>query len=123
MTESIFLLTPEDKNFISHVCRNLQTFTMWVNDSGHPEAFELQEARHTSADYLLSNILEKDHLELTDKAAAVHRLATGSFAKKKIDIVAVIKEVAQLLDTYAASLSWVSAGQNAFRLDNSLEIE
>lgn len=105
MNESIYLLTPEDKNFISHVCRNLQTFTIWVNDSGHPEDFKMQEARESSADYLLSTLLDKYHLELTDKAKAVQLLATGSLAQPDINVVAVIQEIARLIDTFAASVS------------------
>lgn len=105
MNDSIYLLTPEDKNFISHVCRNLQTFTLWVNESGHAEDFKLREARQSSADYLLDTLLEKYHIELTDKSKAEKLLATGSLAVDDIDVVAVIKEIARLIDTYAASVS------------------
>ncbi|MTV82823.1 hypothetical protein [Secundilactobacillus folii] len=105
MNDSIYLLTPEDKNFISHVCRNLQTFAIWVHDSGHPEDFKIEEARESSADYLLSSLLEKYHIELTDKPKAVRLLATGSLAATDINVVNVIKEVARLIDTFAASVS------------------
>ncbi|KRK98875.1 hypothetical protein FD04_GL000619 [Secundilactobacillus odoratitofui DSM 19909 = JCM 15043] len=105
MNDSIYLLTPEDKNFISHVCRNLQTFILWVNDSGHAADFKLQEARESSADYMLTTLLDKYHLELTDKHIAVQLLASGTLAAKEINIVAVVNEVVQLLDTYAASVS------------------
>ncbi|WP_203651160.1 hypothetical protein [Secundilactobacillus yichangensis] len=105
MNDSIYLLTPEDKNFISHVCRNLQTFTLWVNESGHPEDFKLQEARKSSADYLLNTLLEKYHIELTDKRKAERLLANGSLATDEINVVAVIKEIARLIDTFAASVS------------------
>ncbi|MCH5462972.1 hypothetical protein HC026_07130 [Lactobacillus sp. LC28-10] len=105
MNDSIYLLTPEDKNFISHVCRNLQTFTLWVNESGHAEDFKLQEARESSADYLLDTLLEKYQIELTDKPKAEKLLATGSLASDHIDIIAVIKEIARLIDTFAASVS------------------
>lgn len=108
MNDSIYLLTPEDKNFISHVCRNLQTFSNWVQASEYAEDFDVEEARKTSADYLLSELLDEYHLELTDKEKAVRILAHGTLAQSDInviDVIDVIKEVALLLDTYTASLS------------------
>ncbi|MFC6254185.1 hypothetical protein ACFP1H_06250 [Secundilactobacillus hailunensis] len=105
MNDSIYLLTPEDKNFISHVCRNLQTFTLWVNESGHAEDFKVQEARESSADYILTTLLEKYHIELTDKAKAEKLLANGSLAVDDINVVAVVQETARLIDTFAASVS------------------
>ncbi|GAX03508.1 hypothetical protein IWT140_01112 [Secundilactobacillus pentosiphilus] len=105
MNDSIYLLTPEDKNFISHVCRNLQTFTLWVDESGHAEDFKVKEARENSADYLLNTLLEKYHIELTDKPKAEKLLATGSLAADNINVVDVIKEIARLIDTFAASVS------------------
>ncbi|WP_156319365.1 hypothetical protein [Secundilactobacillus paracollinoides] len=53
MAEAIYLLTPEDKNFISHVCRNLETYAMWVNASDHPEAYPVMEDRKETAEYLV----------------------------------------------------------------------
>lgn len=105
MNDSIYLLTPEDKNFISHVCRNLQTFMLWVNESGHAEDFKVQEARESSADYILTTLLEKYHIELTDKAKAEKLLANGSLAVDDINVVAVVQETARLIDTFAASVS------------------
>jgi len=105
VNDSIYLLTPEDKNFISHVCRNLQTFTLWVNESGHAEDFKVQEARESSADYILTTLLEKYHIELTDKAKAEKLLANGSLAVDDINVVAVVQETARLIDTFAASVS------------------
>ncbi|GAX01493.1 hypothetical protein [Secundilactobacillus silagei] len=105
MNDSIYLLTPEDKNFISHVCRNLQTFMLWVNESGHAEDFKVQEARESSADYILTTLLKKYHIELTDKAKAEKLLANGSLAVDDINVVAVVQETARLIDTFAASVS------------------
>jgi len=105
VNDSIYLLTPEDKNFISHVCRNLQTFMLWVNESGHAEDFKVQEARESSADYILTTLLKKYHIELTDKAKAEKLLANGSLAVDDINVVAVVQETARLIDTFAASVS------------------
>ena len=104
MADAIYLLTPEDKNFISHVCRNLETYAMWVNASDHPEAYPVMEDRKETAGYLVDHFLKEYHFEVTDKQQMIRVLVNGVLSDSPVDVVAVIKEIATLLDTYAASV-------------------
>ncbi|WP_153020948.1 hypothetical protein [Secundilactobacillus collinoides] len=104
MADAIYLLTPEDKNFISHVCRNLETYAMWVNASDHPEAYPVMEDRKETAEYLVDHFLKEYHFEVTDKQQMIRVLVNGVLSDSPVDVVAVIKEIATLLDTYAASV-------------------
>ncbi|MBT9672683.1 hypothetical protein [Secundilactobacillus kimchicus] len=108
MTNSMYLLTPEDKNFISHVVRNYQTFHLWVSGTDHPQDFDLNKARLTSAEYMLSTMARAHGIQLEAPKQLARILANGSLAAESaqsINILAVVKELADLLDGYAAQLS------------------
>ena len=108
MMNSMYLLTPEDKNFISHVVRNYQTFHLWVSGTDHPQDFDLNKARLTSAEYMLSTMARAHGIRLEAPKQLARILANGSLAAESaqsINILAVVKELADLLDGYAAQLS------------------
>lgn len=86
------------------MCRNLETYAMWVNASDHPEAYPVMEDRKETAEYLVDHFLKEYHFEVTDKQQMIQVLVNGVLSESPVDVVAVIKEIATLLDTYAASV-------------------
>lgn len=52
----------------------------------------------------IDHFLKEYHFEVTDKQQMIRVLVNGVLSDSPVDVVAVIKEIATLLDTYAASV-------------------